>query len=62
MSTNKNAVIHYHAFDHCPSNFYKRYTVDNLIDACNDALTGIDPKTYGVQRRQIFNDISFLLG
>lgn len=60
MSTNKNAVIRYHALDRCLSNFYKRYTIDDLIDACNDALAEIDPVTTGVQRRQIFNDIKFM--
>ena len=60
MSTNKNAVIRYHALDRCLSNFYKRYTIDDLIDACNDALAEIDPATTGVRRRQIFNDIKFM--
>ena len=62
MSTNKNAVIRYHALDRCLSNFYKRYTIKDLIKACNAALSEINPtiKEFGVQRRQIFNDIKFM--
>lgn len=60
MSTNKNALIRYHALDRCLSNFHKYYTIDDLIDACNDALAEIDPASTGVQYRQIRYDLNFL--
>lgn len=60
MSTNKNAVIRYQALDRCLSNFHKRYTIDDLIDACNEALSELDENTTGVQRRQVFNDLNFM--
>lgn len=60
MSTNKNATIRYQALDRCFSNFRKRYYIQDLIDACNDALSEYDGNTSGVQRRQIFNDIEFM--
>lgn len=60
MSTNKNAVIRYLAIDRCLSNVHKTYTIENLIDACNEALEENDPETSGVQRRQIFYDIQFM--
>ena len=60
MPTNKNAVIRYLAIDRCLSNVHKAYTIENLIDACNEALEENDPETSGVQRRQIFYDIRFM--
>ena len=60
MSTNKNAVIRYLAIDRCLSNVHKTYTIENLIDACNEALEENAPETSGVQRRQVFYDIQFM--
>lgn len=60
MPTNKNAVIRYMTIDRCLSNVHKAYTIENLIDACNEALEENDPGTSGVQRRQVFYDIQFM--
>lgn len=60
MPTNKNAIIRYQALDRCFSNFRKRYYINDLIEACNEALSEIDGSTSGIQRRQIFNDINFM--
>lgn len=60
MSTNKNAVLRYQALDKCFSNVRKRYDIQALIDACNDALAEYDTNTFGVQRRQVYNDINFM--
>ena len=60
MPTNKNAVIRYMTIDRCLSNGHKTYTIENLIDACNEALEENAPETSGVQRRQIFYDIQFM--
>lgn len=60
MATNKNAIIRYQALDKCFSNYRKRYYIEDLIEACNDALSEYDGNTSGVQRRQIFNDILFM--
>ena len=60
MATNKHATIRYQALDRCFSNLGRRYYIEDLIEACNDALydyTGIDN---GVKRRQIYNDINFM--
>jgi predicted DNA-binding transcriptional regulator YafY len=60
MPVNKNALIRYHALDQCFCNFGRAYFMDDLIEACNNALynfTGIED---GVKRRQIFVDISFM--
>lgn len=60
MATNKHAMIRYQALDKCFRNKYRRFYMDDLIEACNTAiydLTGTDPD---VKRRQIFNDINYM--
>jgi len=60
MATNKHATIRYRALDRCFNNYGKRYFIDDLINACNEALyefSGIDD---GVKRRQVFDDIKFM--
>ena len=59
MPTNKNAAIRYQALDKCFRDRRHRYYIDDLIDACEEALeyyNGIG----GVSRRQIFEDIKFM--
>lgn len=60
MSTNKNATIRYQALDKCFRNPGKRYYIEDLIDACNEALLDIDTNSTGVKRRQIYEDIKFM--
>ena len=67
MATNKHALIRYQALDKCFSNFGRQFFIDDLIEACNDALyqyTGdekySDPIAPGISRRQIFDDIAFM--
>lgn len=60
MATNKHAMIRYQALDKCFRNKYRRFYMEDLIEACNTAiyeLTGTDPD---IQRRQIFNDINYM--
>ncbi|WP_020569788.1 helix-turn-helix transcriptional regulator [Neolewinella persica] len=60
MATNKHAIIRYHALDRCFGNPGRKFFIENLIAACNDALfeaTGVDN---GVKRRQVLNDIKFM--
>ncbi len=59
MPTNKNAAIRYQALDKCFRDRRHRYYIDDLIDACDEALlyyNGVG----GVSRRQIFDDIKFM--
>lgn len=61
MATNKHATIRYQALDKCFRNHFKRFDIESLIKACNNAIyeyTGIEE---GVKRRQIYADISFML-
>lgn len=60
MPTNNHAQIRYLTLDKCFTNQYKRYYIDDLINACNNALHDFDPKTTGVKRRQVFDDIRFM--
>ena len=59
MPTNKNAIIRYQALDRCFSDFLHRYYMEDLIEACAEALyqyTGYD----SVSRRTVFDDITFM--
>ncbi|MDD3064027.1 MAG: WYL domain-containing protein, partial [Massilibacteroides sp.] len=38
MPTNKNAQIRYQALDKCLGNWARRYYIEDLIEACNEAL------------------------
>jgi predicted DNA-binding transcriptional regulator YafY len=60
VATNKHAIIRYHALDKCFSNPRKRYYIDDLVDACNDALYENTGLAEGVKKRQIFEDIKFM--
>lgn len=60
MSINKNAIIRYQALDRCFRNRGRKYFWEDLLEECNKALTSFDPDSEGIQRRQLFNDISFM--
>lgn len=60
MATNKHATIRYQALDKCFSNRGRKYFIDDLIEACNDALYDFTGKMDGVKRRQIYDDIKFM--
>ena len=38
MPANKNALIRYKTIDNCLRNKYRRWTIEDLVDACSDAL------------------------
>lgn len=60
MATNKHATIRYHAIDQCFSNPGRKYFLDDLIEACNNALYEYTGTLDGIKRRQIFDDIKFM--
>lgn len=60
MSTNKNATIRYQALNRCLRNPGRKYFIEDLMEACNDALLDIDPKSTGIKRRQLLEDIKFM--
>jgi hypothetical protein len=60
MATNKNAFIRYKILDNCFRNSGRRYFIEDLIEACDRTLLEIDPKSKGISRRQLFDDIAFM--
>mgnify|MGYP000674512180 CR=1 FL=1 len=60
MATNKHAIIRYQALDRCFRNTARRYYIDDLIEACNQALYEFEGVEEGVKRRQIYDDIRFM--
>lgn len=63
MPTNKNAQIRYQALDKCLGNWARRYYIEDLIEACNEALyiyNGNSGKEQGVKKRQVQEDLKFI--
>lgn len=60
MATNKNAVLRYNILDHCFSNFYKKYFIEDLIAVCGEKLTEHFGFEVTVSRRTILEDIKFM--
>ncbi len=60
MASNKNALIRYKTIDQCLRNTMKRWTLDNLIDACSDALYEYEGKDVYVSKRTIQLDIQLM--
>jgi predicted DNA-binding transcriptional regulator YafY len=60
MPINKNALIRYQTLDRCFRNSGRMFFWENLLEECNKALFDFDPKSDGIQRRQLFDDINFM--
>lgn len=60
MATNKNATIRYQTLDRCFRNPGRKYSIDDLVDACNEALYDIDTNSSGIKKRQVYDDIKFM--
>jgi predicted DNA-binding transcriptional regulator YafY len=57
MASNKNALIRYKTIDKCLQNRYRKCTLNDLIDACSDALYEYEGKQTNVSKRTIQLDI-----
>ena len=60
MPVNKNALIRYKTIDNCLRNPYRRWTIDNLVDACSDALYEFEGIRRGVSLRTVQADIQMM--
>jgi predicted DNA-binding transcriptional regulator YafY len=60
MPVNKNALIRYKTIDNCLKNPYRRWTLDDLIDACSDALYEFEGVRKGISKRTIQMDIQLM--
>jgi predicted DNA-binding transcriptional regulator YafY/ectoine hydroxylase-related dioxygenase (phytanoyl-CoA dioxygenase family) len=57
MPVNRNALIRYKTIDNCLRNKYRKWTLDDLIDACSEALYEYEGIDKGVSRRTVQMDI-----
>lgn len=57
MPVNKNALLRYRTIDNCLRNTNRQWTLDDLIDACSDALYEYTGKDDLVSRRTVQLDI-----
>ena len=60
MPANKNALIRYKTIDNCLRNRYRRWTLEDLVNACSDALYDMEGITKGVCARTIQNDLQIM--
>lgn len=60
MASNKNALIRYKTIDYCLRNNFKKWTLDDLIEACSDALYKYEGKDVNVSKRTIQLDIQLM--
>ena len=60
MPVNKNALIRYKTIDNCLRNKYRRWTLDDLVEACSNALYDMEGITKGVCARTVQMDIQIM--
>lgn len=60
MPANKNALIRYKTIDNCLRNKYRKWTLDDLVDACCEALYDMEGITKGVCTRTVPKDIQIM--
>ncbi|MCQ2218356.1 MAG: WYL domain-containing protein [Paludibacteraceae bacterium] len=60
MPANKNALIRYKTIDNCLRNVYRRWTLEDLVDACCDALYEYEGIRKGVSVRTVQSDIQMM--
>jgi predicted DNA-binding transcriptional regulator YafY len=58
MPVNRNALIRYRTIDKCLQNRRRKWTIENLIGACNDALYEYEGIDKGVSLRTIRLDLN----
>ncbi|MFZ5554769.1 MAG: helix-turn-helix transcriptional regulator [Bacteroidota bacterium] len=57
MPINKHALIRYKTIDNCLQNRFRKWTLDDLVEACSDALYEYEGITKGVSKRSVQLDI-----
>lgn len=60
MPANKNALIRYKTIDNCLRNKYRQWTIEDLVEACSDALYDCEGITKGVSLRTVQSDIQIM--
>jgi len=60
MSQNKNALIRYKTIDKCLQNQYRTWTLEDLMNACSDALFEYEGKENAISKRTTQLDIQLM--
>ncbi|MBL6448477.1 WYL domain-containing protein [Fulvivirga sp. 29W222] len=60
MPVNRNALVRYKTIDNCLRNRYRLWTLEDLIDACSEALYEYEGIDKGVSRRTVQMDIQMM--
>jgi len=60
MPANKNALIRYKTIDNCLRNRYRRWTLEDLVDACSEALYDTEGIRKGISVRSVQHDIQMM--
>ncbi|ODS72259.1 MAG: WYL domain-containing protein [Cytophagaceae bacterium SCN 52-12] len=60
MPVNRNALIRYRTIDQCLQNRFRKWTLDDLIEACSAALYEFEGIDKGVSRRTVQADIEMM--
>lgn len=60
MPVNRNALIRYKTIDKCLQNRFRKWTLEDLITACSDALYEYEGIEKGVSKRSVQADIQIM--
>ena len=60
MGVNKNAYIRYQVLDKCFQKKYKKYFIEDLLEAVNEKLADFNGYDSVIKKRQLFDDIKFM--
>lgn len=60
MPVSRNALIRYKTIDNCLRNHYRRWRLDDLVEACSDALAEYEGIYKGISRRTIQGDLQVM--
>lgn len=62
MAVNKNALIRYKTIDKCLRNRFRKWTLNDLIEACSNALYDYEGKDTDVSKRTVQLDLQNMRG
>ncbi len=60
MPLNRATLIRISTIDRCLQNRYRRWTINDLIDACTDALAEFEGRSNPISRRTFQNDLALM--
>lgn len=60
MPLNRSTLIRISTIDRCLQNRFRRWTINDLIDACTDALAEYEGRSVPVSRRTFQNDLALM--